>query len=62
MGDDDEYICAACGRQMQNHGLIVRDDGVIVAGSIIDPYGDWTICCDLEREPEPRAALEYDYP
>lgn len=51
MGDDEEFICTACGRQKQEHALIVREDGVVIAGSIADPYGDWTICAEVTAAP-----------
>ena len=57
MGDDEETLCTACGRQKQQHALIIRDDGVVIAGSIRDPYSDWEICADIAQ---PRDTLVDD--
>lgn len=61
MGEDDLHVCAACGRQLWDHALSVRDDGVVVAGAYID-RDTFMVCGDAEPGIEPRAALAYEYP
>lgn len=47
--DYDRHICAECGRQLQNHALEIRGDGVVVAGAYTDS-NTFTICADRREQ------------